>query len=38
MDTIAIEAAKAHIRETMRYLDPNKHVVVDSTPGAARAN
>jgi S-adenosylmethionine synthetase len=33
MDTIAIEAAKAHIRETMRYLDPNKHVVVDSYAG-----
>ncbi len=33
MDTIAIEAAKMHIRETMRYLDPNKHVVVDSYAG-----
>jgi S-adenosylmethionine synthetase len=33
MDTIAIEAAKQHIRETMRYLDPNKHVVVDSYAG-----
>jgi S-adenosylmethionine synthetase len=33
MDTIAIEAARAHIRETMRYLDPNKHVVVDSYAG-----
>jgi S-adenosylmethionine synthetase len=33
MDSIAIEAAKLHIRETMRYLDPNKHVVVDSYAG-----
>jgi S-adenosylmethionine synthetase len=33
MDVIAIEAAKAHIRETMRYLDPSKHVVVDSYAG-----
>jgi S-adenosylmethionine synthetase len=33
MDDIAIQAAKAHIRETMRYLDPNKHVVVDSYAG-----
>lgn len=33
MDDIAIQAAKAHIRETMRYLDPDKHVVVDSYAG-----
>jgi S-adenosylmethionine synthetase len=33
MDTIAIEAAKAHIRETMRYLDPDKHCVIDSYAG-----
>ena len=33
MDALAIEAAKAHIRETMRYLDPNQHVVVDSYAG-----
>ncbi len=33
MDTIAIEAAKAHIRETMRYLDPDKQVTVDSYAG-----
>jgi S-adenosylmethionine synthetase len=33
MDAIAIEAAKSHIRETMRYLDPNRHVVVDSYAG-----
>jgi S-adenosylmethionine synthetase len=33
MDDIAIRAAKTHIRETMRYLDPDKHVVVDSYAG-----
>ncbi len=33
MDTIAIEAARAHLRETMRYLDPVKHVVIDSYAG-----
>ena len=33
MDTIAIQAAKAHIRETMRYLDPEAHVVIDSYAG-----
>jgi S-adenosylmethionine synthetase len=33
MDDIAIQAAKAYIRETMRYLDPDKHVVVDSYAG-----
>jgi S-adenosylmethionine synthetase len=33
MDTIAIDAAKAHIRETMRYLDPDKHCVIDSYAG-----
>lgn len=33
VDAIAIEAAKAHIRETMKYLDPDKHVVVDSYAG-----
>ena len=33
MDDIAIQAAKKHIRETMRYLDPEKHVVVDSYAG-----
>jgi S-adenosylmethionine synthetase len=33
MDAIAIEAAESHIRETMRYLDPNRHVVVDSYAG-----
>lgn len=33
MDTIAIEAARMHIRETMRYLDPVAHVVIDSYAG-----
>ncbi len=33
MDTIAIEAARLHLRETMRYLDPVKHVVIDSYAG-----
>jgi S-adenosylmethionine synthetase len=33
MDDIAIQAAKNHIRETMRYLDPDRHVVVDSYAG-----
>ncbi len=33
MDTIAIEAARAHLRETLRYLDPVKHVVIDSYAG-----
>lgn len=37
MDTIAIEAARAHIRETMRYLDPVKHVVIDSYAGRGAA-
>lgn len=33
MDDIAIEAAKRHIRETMRYLDPDRHMVIDSYAG-----
>jgi len=33
MDLIAIEAAKQHVRETMRYLDPGRHMVVDSYAG-----
>jgi S-adenosylmethionine synthetase len=33
MDTIAINAAKAHIRETMRCLDPDQHCVIDSYAG-----
>ncbi len=33
LDALAIEAARAHLRETMRYLDPVKHVVIDSFAG-----
>jgi S-adenosylmethionine synthetase len=33
MDAIAIEAAKKHIRETMKYLDPDKHTVIDCYAG-----
>lgn len=33
MDSIAINAAKAHIRETMRCLDPDRHCVIDSYAG-----
>jgi len=37
LDTIAIEAARAHVRETMRYLDPVKHMVIDSYAGRGAA-
>ncbi len=33
MDANAIEAAKLHIRDTMRYLDPDAHCVIDSYAG-----
>jgi len=33
MDDIAIEAAKEHVRETMRYLNPDRHMVIDSYAG-----
>jgi S-adenosylmethionine synthetase len=33
LDAIAIEAARKHITETMRYLDPEKHMVIDSYAG-----
>ena len=33
MDDIAIQAAKQHVREHMRYLDPDRHMVVDSYAG-----
>lgn len=33
MDTIAIEAAKAHIRDTMKYLNPDEHCVIDCYAG-----
>lgn len=31
---LAIEAAKAHLRETVRHLDPERHCVVDSYVGS----
>jgi len=34
MDAIAINAAKLHVRETMKYLDPDKHMVIDCFAGA----
>jgi len=37
MDTIAIEAVRAHVRETMRYLDPVAHMVIDSYAGRGAA-
>jgi len=33
MDEIAIEAARKHVRETMRYLDPDAHMVFESYAG-----
>jgi S-adenosylmethionine synthetase len=33
LDDIAITAAKAHVRETMRYLDPDRHMVIDCYAG-----
>ena len=33
MDDIAIEAAKLHVRETMRHLNPDRHMVIDSYAG-----
>lgn len=33
LDAIAIQAARAHIRETMRHLDPDRHMVIDSYVG-----
>ena len=33
MEMIAIEAAKQHVRETMKYLDPDKHMVIDCFAG-----
>ncbi|MGB7538893.1 MAG: methionine adenosyltransferase [Anaerolineales bacterium] len=34
MDAIAINAAKLHVRETMKNLDPEKHMVIDCFAGA----
>jgi S-adenosylmethionine synthetase len=33
MDAIAVNAAKMHIRETMKNLDPDKHMVIDCFAG-----
>ncbi|MGD2105201.1 MAG: methionine adenosyltransferase [Anaerolineae bacterium] len=33
LDDIAVEAAKTHVRETMRYLDPDKHMDIKSYVG-----
>ncbi len=33
IDDIAIQAAKQHVREHMRYLDPDRHMVIDSYIG-----
>jgi len=33
IDDIAIQAAKQHVREAMRYLDPDRHMVIDSYIG-----
>ena len=33
LDDIAVEAAKAHIRETMRHLDPDEHMEIHSYVG-----
>jgi len=33
MDQIAIQAAKNYVRRTMRYLDPDKHMVIDCFAG-----
>ncbi len=33
MEAIAIKAAKSHIRETMKYLDPDAHCVIDCYAG-----
>jgi S-adenosylmethionine synthetase len=33
MDALAVNAAKMHIRETMKNLDPDKHMVIDCFAG-----
>lgn len=33
IDVIAIQAARAYLRETMRYLDPDQHCVIDCYAG-----
>ncbi len=34
MDAIAIRATKQHVRETMKYLNPDEHMVIDCFAGA----
>jgi S-adenosylmethionine synthetase len=34
MDAIAIRATKMHVRETMKYLNPDEHMVIDCFAGA----
>ena len=33
LDAIAIEAARRHVRETMRHLDPDRHMLIESFVG-----
>jgi S-adenosylmethionine synthetase len=33
LDQIAVDAAKKHVRETMRYLNPDEHMVIESYVG-----
>lgn len=33
LDDIAIEAARKHVRETMRHLDPDEHMLIESYVG-----
>ncbi|MGD8965927.1 MAG: methionine adenosyltransferase [Anaerolineae bacterium] len=33
LDQIAVEAARKHVRETMRYLNPDEHMVIESYVG-----
>ncbi|MGD1993335.1 MAG: methionine adenosyltransferase [Anaerolineae bacterium] len=37
LDIIAIDAARKHVRDTMRYLDPDRHMVIDSYVGRGAA-
>jgi S-adenosylmethionine synthetase len=37
LDSIAIQAARTYIRETMRNLDPERHMVIDSYAGRGAA-
>jgi S-adenosylmethionine synthetase len=37
LDTIAIQAARKYVKETMRHLDPDQHMVIDSFIGRGAA-